>query len=71
MSNFKLLRNWNGHFKGDEIFIPSHLDAMVTFNKIGDKIIDPVVEDETEEPKEDLNKMITPEYKKRGRKKTK
>jgi hypothetical protein len=64
---YKLFRNWNGNFAGDEVDIPDHLGHLITNNKIGERIEPEQVAPEPEP----LNKMIAPEYKKRGRKKVK
>lgn len=64
MSKFKLLRNFNGNFKGEEITVCDHQDGdMVRFG-YGVKVEDP--EPETKMEVSALNKAIVPNYKKRG-----
>ena len=38
MSNFKLNRNWNGHFAGEIVPVPNHLDGEMVRNRIGIKV---------------------------------
>lgn len=64
MSKFKLNRNWNGHFKGDEVVIQDHLDHLMTVYKIGEKVQESAIEIKMEVPA--INKAIVPNYKKRG-----
>lgn len=64
MSKFKLNRNWNGHFKGEEVVIQDHLDHLMSVYKIGVKVEEPVPETKMEVQAE--NKAIVPNYKKRG-----
>ena len=66
MSKFKLLKNWNGHFKGEEVVIQDHLDSLVIFNKIGEKVKESQPESKQEVPAQ--NKAIVPKYEKKPRK---
>jgi len=38
MSDFKLNRNWNGHFAGEIVPVPNHLDGEMIRNRIGERI---------------------------------
>lgn len=64
MSKFKLLRNFNGRFKGDEITVNDHQDHEMIRYGYGEKVQDPAEETKMEVPA--LNKAIVPNYKKRG-----
>jgi hypothetical protein len=60
MSEFKLNRNWNGHFAGDVVTVPSHLDGEMVRNRIGEKlgaVVDEVKEVKAE-PKAPKNKAV-------------
>jgi len=35
MSKFKLLRNWNGHYLGEEVTVHDQLDARMIRHNIG------------------------------------
>jgi len=38
MSKFKLLRNWNGHYMGDEVTVHDQLDGRMIRKSIGVKV---------------------------------
>lgn len=66
MSEFKLNRNFNGHFAGEVVFIPTHLDGEVVRNKIGvrvEKAEQPAPVNKAEKPPK--NKAEKPRNKKK------